>query len=215
MGTSSRTAGRSAFALIWRTPHPAGSPVGRPWSRSAVIAASASVAHQLDPNARSAGPKNDAALAAYIAGLSVTDATAAVEWFSRSIAADPDFGAAYLALIEDIQARGDRAAAERFLTQARTRGEAIAAVDRARLNVAAAQLSGNSAALSQSLAALSNLTPADANLLRTLAGAELQGRRYGAAIDTIRRRWQRIPTTQRCSTFWDTRKPMPEIWTPP
>jgi tetratricopeptide (TPR) repeat protein len=144
---------------------------------------SASVAHQLDPNAHSAGPKNDAALAAYIAGLGATDATAAVELFSRSIAADPDFGAAYLALIEYNQARGDRVAAERFLAQARARGEAIAAVDRARLNVAAAQLSGNSAALSQSLAALSSLTPADANLLRTLAGAELQGRRYGTAIE--------------------------------
>ena len=148
---------------------------------------SASVAHQLDPNARAAGAKNDAALAAYITGLSTRDTTAALESFSRSIAADPDFGAAYLGLIEYSQARGDRAAAERFLTQARARGEAIAPLDRARLNVAAAQLSGNSAALSQSLATLSTLTPADANLLRNLAAIELQGRRYGPAIEYYRK----------------------------
>jgi tetratricopeptide (TPR) repeat protein len=144
---------------------------------------SESVAHQLDPTAHPAGAKNDAALAAYIAGLSTSDGTAAVESLSRSIAADPDFGAAYLAIIEYSQARGDRAAAERFLALARARREAITAVDRARLNVAAAQLSGNSAALSQSLAALSRLTPGDANLLRSLGGVELQARRYGPAID--------------------------------
>jgi tetratricopeptide (TPR) repeat protein len=145
---------------------------------------SASIAHQLDPNAHPAGAaRNDAALAAYIAGLEASDATTALEFLSRSIAADPDFGAPYLALIEYNQARGDRAAAERFLALARARGEAIGAVDRARLNVAAAQLSGDSAALSQSLAALARLTPADANLLRSLAGAELQARRYSSAID--------------------------------
>jgi tetratricopeptide (TPR) repeat protein len=144
---------------------------------------SASVAHQLDPNAHPAGAKNEAALAAYIAGLGAPDAAAAVEALSRSIAADPDFGAAYLAIIEYSQARGDRAGAERFLALARARGETISPLDRARLNVTAAQLSGDSAALSQSLAALSRLTPADAGLLRNLGGVELQARRYGSAID--------------------------------
>src|SRR5207248_236375 len=70
---------------------------------------------------------------------------------------------------------------------ARGRGDAIGPIDRARLNVAAAQLSGDSGALSQALAALARLTPADANLLRSLAGAELQARRYGSAIDYYRK----------------------------
>jgi tetratricopeptide (TPR) repeat protein len=141
------------------------------------------VAHQIDPNAHSAGTRSEAALAAYIDGLGAPDVPAATESLSRAIAADPDFGAAYLALIEFSQARGDRPAAERFLALARARGQAIPALDRARLDVVAAQLSGNSAAVSQSLAALSRVTPTDAGLLRTLAGSELQARRYGPAID--------------------------------
>jgi tetratricopeptide (TPR) repeat protein len=55
------------------------------------------------------------------------------------------------------------------------------------LDVVAAQLSGNAAALSQSLALLSRLTPADSALLRALASTELQGRRYGPAIDYYRK----------------------------
>jgi tetratricopeptide (TPR) repeat protein len=148
-----------------------------------LIPLAAAVAHQIDTNAHPAGTTSEAALAAYIDGLGSPNLTAATESLSRAIAADPDFGAAYLALIEFSQARGDRAAAERVLAQARARGESIPAIDRARLNVTAAQLSGNSAALSQSLGALSRFTPADSNLLRALAGAELQSRRYATAID--------------------------------
>src|SRR5206468_11201131 len=66
-----------------------------------------SVAHQLDSAARPFGTKSEAALAAYIAGLDAPDA----ETFSRSIAADPNFGAPYLALIELSLARKDPAAA--------------------------------------------------------------------------------------------------------
>jgi tetratricopeptide (TPR) repeat protein len=141
------------------------------------------VARQLDPHPRSGATKSEKALAAYIAGLSAPSAAATVEALNRAIAADPDFGAAYVALIEFSQARQDRASAERLLAQARARGDAIPAVDRARLDVVAAQLSGDSAALSQSLVALARLTPADSNLLRALAGNELQARRYNSAVD--------------------------------
>jgi tetratricopeptide (TPR) repeat protein len=141
------------------------------------------VARQLDSHARPAATKSEAALAAYIAGLTAPNAAATVEALTRAIAADPDFGAAYLALIEFSQSHQDRASAERFLAQARARGDAIPPVDRARLDVVAAQISGDSAALSQSLVALARLTPADGNLLRALAGNELQARRYNSAVD--------------------------------
>lgn len=141
------------------------------------------VARQLDPHTRPAATKSEAALSAYIAGLSAPSAPAAAEALSRAIAADPDFGAAYVALIEFSQARQDHAEAERFLALARARGDAIPSVDRARLDVLAAQISGDSAALSQSLVALARLTPADSSLLRALAGNELQARRYSSAID--------------------------------
>jgi tetratricopeptide (TPR) repeat protein len=141
------------------------------------------VARQLDPVASPAGAKSEAALAAYIGALDASDPGAAAESLSRAIAADPDFGAAYLTLIELSLARKDRATAERTVAMARARGAAISTVDRARLDVAAAQMSGDAAALSQSLATLSRLTPADTNLLRALADSELAARRYAAAID--------------------------------
>jgi len=145
------------------------------------------VARQLEPEASTPGAKTDAALKAYIGGLDASDPGIAAESFSHSIAADPDFALGYLALIELSLARKDRPAAERTLAMARSRGAAISSLDRARLDVTAAQISGDAAALSQSLSALSRLTPADTNLLRALANGELAARRYTTAIDYFKK----------------------------
>src|SRR5207245_22254 len=83
------------------------------------------VARQLDPGASPSGARSDAALEAYIGGLDAPNPGAAAESLSRSIAADADFSAPYLALIELSLARKDRAAAERTLALARARGAAI------------------------------------------------------------------------------------------
>src|SRR5439155_5020891 len=145
------------------------------------------VASQLDPMASAGGARSEAALAAYVAALDAPDAGAASESLSRSIAADPNFGGAYLALIQLNLARNDNPAAERTLALARARGSAISPLDRARLDVAAAQLSGNPDTLSQSLAALSRLTPHDAGLLRNLGDTAQAAKRYPAAIDYYRK----------------------------
>ena len=151
------------------------------------------VARHLDPAARPLGAKDEAALAAYIAGLNAPDAVSATEALSKAISADPDFGAAYLALLQSSLARQDREAANKFLAMARARGDAIPAIDRARLDVFAAQLSGDTAAVSQSLATLSKLTPLDAGLLRTLANTELAAKRYASAIEYLKKTLQLQP----------------------
>jgi tetratricopeptide (TPR) repeat protein len=145
------------------------------------------VARQLEPDASFGGAKNDAALKGYVDGLDASDQAVASESFSHSIAADPDFGLSYLALIELSLARKDHATAERTLSTARARGAAISPLDRARLDVTAAQISGDSAALSQSLSSLSRLTPTDTNLLRALANSELAAKRYATAIDYFKK----------------------------
>jgi len=145
------------------------------------------VSRQLDPAARPLGAKNEAALSTFVAGLNASDAPAAIDALSRSIAADPDFGAAYLALLQFSLGRQDRASAEKFLALARARGDAIPAVDRAKLDVFAAQLAGDTAAVAQSLGALSKLTPTDPSLLRTLANTELAAKRYAAAIEYLKK----------------------------
>jgi len=141
------------------------------------------VARQLDPAAHRSGTKNETALKAYVAGLNTSDPSTAIESLNRAITADPDFGQAYLTLVQLSLSAHDSASAERYLGLARARGEAISPVDRARIDVAAAELSGNSDALAKALAALSRVTPADLNLLRNLANTELAARHYGPAIE--------------------------------
>ena len=70
---------------------------------------------------------------------------------------------------------------------ARARGDAIPAVDRAKLDVFAAQLSGDAAAVAKSLGALSKLTPTDPGVLRTLANTELAAKRYPTAIEYLKK----------------------------
>ena len=145
------------------------------------------VARRLDPAAVAGGAKNEAALAAYAAALNASDAGVAAEALSRAIAADPDYGAAYLALIELSLARKDRPAAEHAIAQARARGGSLQPVDRARLEVAAAQVSGDRASLSKALIALSSLVPDDPALWRNLGDTALAAKRYPEAIDYYRK----------------------------
>jgi tetratricopeptide (TPR) repeat protein len=145
------------------------------------------VARQLDPGASAAGAKSEPALAAFVAGLNATEAPAAIESLERAIAADPDFGPAYLTLIQLSLSRQDRVGAERYLAAARARGGAISALDRARLDVDAAQVAGNPAALSQAMAALARLTPSDLSLLRNAANTELAAKRYAPAVEYFKK----------------------------
>jgi tetratricopeptide (TPR) repeat protein len=145
-----------------------------------------SVARQFDSSARPMGARNEDALSAYVSGLDASGA-AASQSFAEAIAADPNYGPAYLASIELSLSLQDRTAAEKTLSMARARGEAIPPVDRARLDAIAAQLSGNPAAVSQALARLSQLTPADANLLRVLATSELNAKRFGSSIEYLKK----------------------------
>jgi tetratricopeptide (TPR) repeat protein len=153
----------------------------------------AAVARQLDPDAQSSLAKNDTAMAAYITGIESPDPSTAADSFNRAISADPDFGGAYLSLLENRMAQKDRPGAERALAMARARGSAISQVDRARLEVLAARHSGDRAALSKSLEALSRLTPYDSNLLRALAESQLAARRFGAAIATYQKALTAVP----------------------
>ena len=140
------------------------------------------VAHQLDAQARPPATKSGAALEAYVAAFDAPNAAAASELLTRAMTADPDFATPYLALIELDRAHQDRAGAERILAMARARGAVFSAADRARLEVTAAQLSGDGAALSKALAALARQTPDDPKLLANLAESQLQTRHYAAAI---------------------------------
>ncbi|MBI3471911.1 MAG: tetratricopeptide repeat protein [Candidatus Solibacter usitatus] len=144
-------------------------------------------ARRLDADARPYGAHSQAAFSAYIEGIDAGTPAAATPALVRALAADPDFGEAYIAAVELALARQDRATAARLLAQARARGAALAEVDRARLDIQAALLDSDPAARFRALTALARLTPGDANIERALADVATQTKQWSAAAEHLRK----------------------------
>ena len=111
--------------------------------------------------------------------------------YAEAIQLDPDFGPPYVALAQAALSRHDMAAFSSDFAAARARGNGIAAVDRALLNLDDAGTHATSPATAvvrvDALAALVRITPADPFHLRELADAELEINRYAEAADHYRR----------------------------
>ncbi len=143
-------------------------------SRDAVLEIAGSIARQIDPNARAFSTRNQAALRAWLEA----SGGASGDGFERAIAADPNFGAAYVSWAQWLASRGDRDRAKQVIASAREKGNRIAAVERARLGVLAAALDGDRAAERRALVELVRATPADGSIYRTLANMDLAARSY-------------------------------------
>jgi tetratricopeptide (TPR) repeat protein len=148
-----------------------------------VFPLAASAVSQLGGAARRFGTEKQDAVRAYAEGLDAPDAAAAAGAEARAVAADPNFGPAYLAWLEMEVARRDLAGANRVLELAQARGDAIGAYERARLALAAAELHNDRAGRVRALSALAKIGPADPLVYRGLADAALQGRRYRDAVN--------------------------------
>src|SRR5260370_42436179 len=85
-----------------------------------------------------------------------------------ALAADPDFVPPYRMLAQ-IKAQQDRAGAVATLDQALARGNAISELDRARLELESAELSGNADARQSALGKLVKLDSGDSGEWRSLA----------------------------------------------
>ena len=143
----------------------------------------ASAARQLGGAARPFGTRKQDAVRAYAEGLDAADAAAAGAAQARAVAADPNFGPAYLAWVEAEVARRDLAGADRVLELAKARGNAIGEYERARLALDAAELHNDTAGRMRALSALAKVGPPDPSVYRGLAEAALQGRRYRDAVN--------------------------------
>jgi Tfp pilus assembly protein PilF/TolB-like protein len=146
----------------------------------------ASLARRLDPSARPYPLRSEAAFAAYIDGIEAADPERAATALERSIQLDPDFGAAYAAAVEVAAARQDRGAAERVLELARARGTALAEIDRARLDLLAARVSGDPGAQARALETLGRLESGDPAIERALAEIQVQAHRFPEAARHLR-----------------------------
>jgi tetratricopeptide (TPR) repeat protein/TolB-like protein len=146
-----------------------------------VIPLADSLAKELAAPVRRFGTASDAALSQYCEGLEAPDPAASAAAFSQAVAADPNFGQAYVTWAERTAEQGNRAEAERITALASSRGNSISEMDRARLAALAAELRGDSSGSVQALETAARLDPTDWQLLHRLARMNLNSRRYAEA----------------------------------
>ena len=125
------------------------------------------------------------ALREYSAALD-TSGPAAVAHYEQAIAADPNFGPAYLDLFRAASSLGDAARAERTMTQAQTHAAAFAPRDRAYLQLENATLQKNGRARVEALKNVAALDGQNPDLLHTLADAEMAVREPAQAAGHYR-----------------------------
>ncbi len=146
-----------------------------------VLPLAEAVAKSLDASAGPGFTRSEKALEAYIDAMEARGADLALAAIERAIAADPDFGQAYLRWLRLALARRDRELAARVVSLARARGNAIAEADRARIEAEAAVLANDREAQVKALSDLARATPADPSALRAAADAQARARNFGDA----------------------------------
>jgi tetratricopeptide (TPR) repeat protein len=129
---------------------------------------------------------NEAAIRAYSQGLEAKGIEPAVASMEEAIAADPDFGPAYRTLSELNLQRKDRDGAVAVLHRGFDRG-GIAPLERARIQLDAANIENDQAARQAALAALAKLEPRNARTWQALGDAAMTRHDYPAAMAGYRR----------------------------
>ncbi|MGH9720750.1 MAG: hypothetical protein ACRD8O_11105 [Bryobacteraceae bacterium] len=147
-----------------------------------VASLAAAMARRINPSSQPLYSPNDAALAAFAAGLDSRDTAQAAAAFEKAVGLDPSFGPSYVAWIELALRRQDRAEAARILAIARQRAASLEPRDRLRLELEAAFVSGDRAAYVKSLSAIVELDPSDPDLLRRLGAEEQLLKHFPRAI---------------------------------
>jgi len=158
-----------------------------------VLALAHAAARELKWQTRALGVSNEAALRGYVEGLAASDAGAAGEAFQRAVAAEADFGAAYLAWAERLAVAGDASGARRVAAQAARLGERVAPIERARLAVLEAALAGDRAGQQRALLALAQVAPAESEALVRLGSLEVALGRYTGAVRAYQQAAARDP----------------------
>ncbi|HWB86543.1 MAG TPA: hypothetical protein VG675_20540 [Bryobacteraceae bacterium] len=157
-----------------------------------VITAASELARKIAPSALPYGTRNAEALRLYVAAIESTDPSGGADLLDKAVAADPDFGQAYLALAEWKAQHQDRAGALATLDQGLARG-AISGPVRARMELDAASLHGDFAGEQRALAALASSNTADPAAWRSFGQDAFNRHQYTAAMDAYRHILQAQP----------------------
>jgi tetratricopeptide (TPR) repeat protein len=138
------------------------------------------IAREIDTEARELPTRSEAAMRAYVLALENAGRPDG-GGFEQAVAADPGFGAAYLAWAEALVSRNDRARAAQVAAAARANANRFLPIERARVGVLSAALAGDRAAHRRALVALIEANPGDENALRTLAELDTLANSYASA----------------------------------
>ena len=162
-------------------------PIDAAVDASDLIGAATAIARQLSGNAQPYSTRNTAAVEAYAKALESSDPTAVARYGEQAIAADPNFGMAYVMLAEVKANQQDRAGAMALLQAAAARGNAIPQWDRIRLEMFVARLQGDRAGLERAVTAQVQAAPADPAGWSSLAEVLQQRRQFPQAVKAYER----------------------------
>jgi Flp pilus assembly protein TadD len=152
-----------------------------------VFAVASELARRVSSRVAPYGTRSVPALKAYVSAEESVTAAATAQNLDQAIAADPDFGPPYRLLAQLKARQQDRAAAEALLGQALARAGAMPPAERARLNLEAANLHGDSAARKSALTTLVGIEPNDPTAWSSLAESCLNRHEYQQAVQSYRK----------------------------
>ena len=145
-----------------------------------VLGAGTALARQISAKSVPYGTRSPQALEAYMKALESSDVAVMEVGLGVALAADPDFVPPYR-LLAQVKAQQDRAGAVATLDQALARGNAISELDRARLELESAELTGNADARQSALGKLVKLDSGDSGAWRSLGDTLMNRHDYRQA----------------------------------
>jgi Flp pilus assembly protein TadD len=150
-----------------------------------VIAAASALARQVWPGAPPYRASHGPALKNYVAALEGSDPIEVVRNLEQAIAADSDFAPAYRLLAQFKAQAQDAPGALSAIASALSTD--LRPLERARLEVAGAELSGDKAARLRALESVSRLSPSDPTVWLALAEAHANAHAYPQAVGDYQR----------------------------
>ena len=152
-----------------------------------VLGAGNALARRISSRSVPYGTRNPQALEAYIRALESSDPAVMDVGLGVAIAADPDFVSPYRLLAQIKAQRQDRAGAAATLDQALARGPAIPELERARLEWASAEFTGNPDARQNALSKLVKLDAGDSTVWRALGDSLMNRHQFPQAQQAYRK----------------------------
>ncbi len=153
------------------------------------------IARAIEPGARPLPTGSSQAFAAYSAAIEANAPAQADAGFDRAVGADPGFGAAYLAWVQSLLARGDGTRAVRVLAAARQNSAGFQPLERVQLELAAATIAGDRTGQRRALVALMGADPADASVYSRLSDLDAVGHSYPDAAALCQKAFEREPAS--------------------